>query len=143
MAELERQIEAGMAAIDTPHDSSRDNRLRGAIMDSGNGRPEGQKCTWQALVSCSHDPVTGFSPDGCCHAGPQDQMHTVCAIMTDEFRLSKKAGNDLSTPMPQFGFPGCAMVINGVVRRAGNRRVPCAPGAAYRHQHRDPAYLFA
>ena len=78
-------------------------------MDGGNGRPEGQKnVLGQALVSCSHDPVTGFFRDGCCHTGPQDQgVHTVCAIITDEFlAFSKKAGNDLSTPMPQFGFPG-------------------------------------
>ena len=78
-------------------------------MDGGNGHPEGQKnVLGQALVSCSHDPVTGFFRDGCCHTGPQDQgVHTVCAIMTDEFlAFSKKAGNDLSTPMPQFGFPG-------------------------------------
>ena len=78
-------------------------------MDGGNGRPEGQKnVLGQALVSCSHDPVTGFFRDGCCRTGPQDQgVHTVCAIMTDEFlAFSKKAGNDLSTPMPQFGFPG-------------------------------------
>ena len=78
-------------------------------MDGGSGRPEGQKnVLGQTLISCSHDPVTGFFRDGCCHTGPQDQgLHTVCAIMTDEFlAFSKKAGNDLSTPMPQFGFPG-------------------------------------
>lgn len=78
-------------------------------MDGGGGRPEGQKnVLGQTLISCSHDPVTGFFRDGCCHTGPQDQgLHTVCAIMTDEFlAFSKKAGNDLSTPMPQFGFPG-------------------------------------
>ena len=89
-------------------------------MDGGNGRPEGQKnVLGQALVRCSHDPVTGFLRDGCCHTGPQDQgMHTVCAIMTDEFlAFSKKAGNDLSTPMPQFGFPGCAMGSMVSVRR--------------------------
>ena len=78
-------------------------------MDGGSGRPEGQKnVLGQTLISCSHDPVTGFFRDGCCHTGPQDQgLHTVCAIMTDEFlAFSKKVGNDLSTPMPQFGFPG-------------------------------------
>ena len=78
-------------------------------MDGGTGRPEGQKNVFgQALVSCSHDPVTGFFRDGCCHTGPQDQgLHTVCVIMTDEFlAFSKQAGNDLSTPVPQFGFPG-------------------------------------
>ncbi len=78
-------------------------------MDGGNGRPEGQKnVLGQMLVSCSHDPVTGFFRDGCCHTGPSDQgLHTVCAIMTDDFlAFSKNSGNDLSTPMPQFGFPG-------------------------------------
>ena len=60
------------------------------------------------LTSCSHDPLTGFFRDGCCHTGPLDQgMHTVCAIVTDEFlEFSKAAGNDLSTPRPEFGFVG-------------------------------------
>ena len=78
-------------------------------MDGGNGRPEGQKnVLGQILISCSHDPVTGFFRDGCCHTGPSDQgLHTVCAIMTNNFlAFSKRSGNDLSTPMPQFGFPG-------------------------------------
>ena len=57
---------------------------------------------------CCQDPVTGFFRDGCCHTGPLDQgMHTVCAIVTDEFlEFSKAAGNDLSTPRPEFGFVG-------------------------------------
>jgi uncharacterized protein len=78
-------------------------------MDGGGGRPEGQKnVIGGPLASCSHDPITGFFRDGCCHTGPQDQgLHTVCAIMSDEFlAFSSKAGNDLSTPMPQFGFDG-------------------------------------
>lgn len=78
-------------------------------MDGSGGRSEGQKNVLGGpLTSCSHDPMTGFFRDGCCHTSPQDQgLHTVCAIMTDAFlQFSKEAGNDLSTPMPQFGFPG-------------------------------------
>ena len=60
------------------------------------------------LESCSHDPVTGFFRDGCCNTGPADAgSHTVCAVMTDEFlAYSKYLGNDLSTPRPEFRFPG-------------------------------------
>lgn len=60
------------------------------------------------LESCSSRPLTGFFRDGCCNSGPTDQgLHTVCAEMTAEFlALSKYLGNDLSTPRPEFGFPG-------------------------------------
>ena len=60
------------------------------------------------ITSCSHNPVTGFFRDGCCNTGPLDQgSHTVCAIMTSAFlKFSKAAGNDLSTPRPEFGFAG-------------------------------------
>jgi uncharacterized protein (DUF2237 family) len=60
------------------------------------------------LLPCSTGPVTGFFRDGCCNTGPEDRgLHTVCAVMTAEFlAFSKAAGNDLSTPMPQFGFAG-------------------------------------
>ena len=60
------------------------------------------------LQPCSTDPMTGFYRDGCCNTGGDDVgVHTVCAVMTDEFlEFSKSAGNDLSTPMPQYGFPG-------------------------------------
>lgn len=78
-------------------------------MDGGQGRPNGQtNVLGGILASCSHDPVTGFFRDGCCNTGPSDQgLHTVCAVMTDAFlAYSKEAGNDLSTPMPDYGFPG-------------------------------------
>ena len=78
-------------------------------MDGSHGRPQGQtNVLGGPLASCSHDPVTGFFRDGCCNTAPQDQgLHTVCAIMTDAFLVfSKDNGNDLSTPMPQFGFDG-------------------------------------
>lgn len=60
------------------------------------------------LQSCCTDPITGFFRDGYCNTNAMDQgSHTVCAIMTDEFLIfSKEAGNDLSTPRPEFGFPG-------------------------------------
>jgi len=60
------------------------------------------------LRSCSTDPMTGFFRDGCCETGPSDRgRHIVCAIMTDEFlSFSKAQGNDLSTPRPEYRFPG-------------------------------------
>jgi len=60
------------------------------------------------LQLCSADPVTGFFRNGQCDTCAQDQgSHTVCAVMTDEFlAYSKYLGNDLSTPRPEFQFPG-------------------------------------
>ena len=60
------------------------------------------------LLSCSEDPVTGFYRDGCCATGAEDVgRHTVCAVVTARFlAFSAKAGNDLSTPRPEWGFPG-------------------------------------
>ncbi|MBN2163624.1 MAG: DUF2237 domain-containing protein [Pontiellaceae bacterium] len=60
------------------------------------------------LVSCSTDPMTGFFRNGKCDTRADDQgMHTVCALMTDDFLIfSKIMGNDLSTPIPEYGFPG-------------------------------------
>ncbi|MCY7302066.1 MAG: DUF2237 domain-containing protein [Thermoleophilia bacterium] len=60
------------------------------------------------LLPCSNEPVTGFFRDGCCSTGPEDLgSHTVCAVMTAEFlTFSMETGNDLSTPRPEWGFPG-------------------------------------
>jgi uncharacterized protein (DUF2237 family) len=60
------------------------------------------------LEPCSMRPLTGFYRDGCCNTGPADAgSHTVCAVMTLEFlEFSRRAGNDLLTPRPQYGFPG-------------------------------------
>jgi uncharacterized protein (DUF2237 family) len=60
------------------------------------------------LMPCSTEPLTGFFRDGCCNTGPEDRgLHTVCVVLTAEFlAFSKSAGNDLSTPMPQYGFAG-------------------------------------
>jgi len=60
------------------------------------------------LESCSTEPMTGFYRNGCCETGADDAgVHTVCSRVTEEFLVfSKEAGNDLSTPMPQYGFVG-------------------------------------
>ena len=60
------------------------------------------------LEPCGMDPVTGFYRDGCCSTGPEDLgSHTICAVVTAEFLEHKRnIGNDLSTPMPMYGFPG-------------------------------------
>lgn len=71
------------------------------------------------LELCSAEPLTGFYRDGCCNTGADDHgVHVVCALMTDEFlEFSKAAGNDLSTPQPEVGFPGL---------NAGDRWCLCA-----------------
>ena len=60
------------------------------------------------LESCSDDPVTGFYRDGSCTIGPMDPgLHAVCAVMTAEFlEHQRSVGNDLSTPRPEWRFPG-------------------------------------
>jgi len=72
------------------------------------------------LQACSTAPVTGFFRNGCCDTSDQDVgSHTVCAVMTEGFlQFSKSRGNDLSTPLPEFGFPGL---------KAGDRWCLCAP----------------
>jgi hypothetical protein len=90
-------------------------------MDGGwGGRKSGRNVLGLPIETCSIAPLTGFFRDGCCNTGPQDRgSHTVCAVMTDDFlRYSKAAGNDLSTPMPEYGFPGL---------KAGDRWCLCAP----------------
>lgn len=62
----------------------------------------------QELGTCCTSPMTGFYRDGCCRTGPQDLgMHVVCVEVSEEFlEFSKAKGNDLSTPIPDFEFPG-------------------------------------
>ena len=71
------------------------------------------------LLPCSTEPMTGFFRDGCCATGPEDVgSHTVCTVMTEAFlQFSVQAGNDLSTPRPEWGFAGLA---------AGDRWCVCA-----------------
>lgn len=70
------------------------------------------------LAPCSETTRAGFFRNGCCDTGPEDTgMHTVCAVMTDAFLVfSRLSGNDLSTPRPEYGFPGL---------RAGDRWCLC------------------
>ena len=74
----------------------------------GEGEEAARNVLGGLLQPCSFDPATGFFRDGHCHTCAQDQgSHTVCAIMTAEFlEFSKSRGNDLSTPVPQYDFPG-------------------------------------
>jgi uncharacterized protein (DUF2237 family) len=60
------------------------------------------------LEPCGTDPMTGFYRDGCCTSGPEDVgSHTVCAVVTKDFLDHQRGvGNDLSTPRPEYGFPG-------------------------------------
>jgi uncharacterized protein len=62
----------------------------------------------EELEPCGTDPMTGFYRDGCCATGPEDLgSHTICAVMTAEFLEHQRGiGNDLSTPVPHFSFPG-------------------------------------
>ena len=78
-----------------------------------------QNVFWEPIELCCNDPVTGFYSDGHCNTGPNDLgTHTVCALMTSTFlEYSASAGNDLSTPRPEHGFPGLV---------EGNRWCLCA-----------------
>lgn len=73
----------------------------------------------EALEVCGEKPVTGFFRDGCCNTGEHDTgSHTICVRVTKEFlEFSRFRGNDLSTPRPEFGFPGL---------KAGDRWCLCA-----------------
>ena len=84
------------------------------------GRPPGRNVLGGVLQACSIAPLTGFFRDGCCNTGPEDHgSHTVCAIVTADFlRFSAERGNDLSTPRPEYGFPGL---------QPGDRWCLCAP----------------
>jgi uncharacterized protein (DUF2237 family) len=74
----------------------------------GGGRRPARNVLGGTLRACSNRPVTGFFRNGCCDTSAEDiGSHTVCAVMTAEFlAFSRAAGNDLSTPLPQYGFPG-------------------------------------
>src|SRR5215469_3306150 len=85
------------------------------------------------LEPCGTDPVTGFYRDGCCNTGPKDLgSHTICAVVTAEFLEHQRLiGNDLSTPVPQFQFPGLV---------PGDRW--CVTAANWLRAHRDGAAAF-
>ncbi len=82
----------------------------------------------EALESCSDQPLTGFFRDGCCNTSDQDVgSHTVCVKVTADFlEFSRFRGNDLSTPQPEFGFPGL---------KPGDRWCLCAARWLEAHEH--------
>jgi len=88
--------------------------------DEARHDPEALNVLGGELQPCSARPLTGFYRNACCETGAEDVgLHTVCAVMTAEFlAFSRKAGNDLSTPMPALGFPGL---------KPGDRWCLCAP----------------
>ena len=85
------------------------------------------------LESCGTDPLTGFYRDGCCRTGTQDRgSHTICAVMTDEFLEHQRLiGNDLSTPMPHYRFPGLVPGDRWCVTAANWLRAHVDGAAAY------------
>ncbi|MFM8518765.1 MAG: DUF2237 family protein [Nevskiaceae bacterium] len=86
---------------------------------SGGDSPRQLNVFSEPLATCSDAPKTGWYRSGCCETDPTDHgSHTVCAVMTAEFlEFSASRGNDLSTPRPEFGFPGL---------RPGDRWCLCA-----------------
>src|SRR5262245_34322097 len=100
------RAETAMLRDDSGHGSGRPNTPRNVLGDR--------------LEVCSINPMTGFFRDGCCDTEQEDVgSHTVCAVMTAAFlAFSKSCGNDLSTPVPEFGFRGL---------KPGDRWCLCAP----------------
>lgn len=82
----------------------------------------------EPLEGCSEEPMTGFFRDGCCNTSDEDVgSHTVCVEVTEAFlEFSRFRGNDLSTPVPEFGFPGLT---------AGDRWCLCASRWLEAQQH--------
>ena len=85
------------------------------------------------LEECGRDPLTGFFRDGCCNSGPEDVgRHTICAVVTAEFLEHQRGlGNDLSTPRPEYGFPGlvpgdrwCVTAVNWARAQNDGRAAP-------------------
>jgi len=87
---------------------------------AGGGRRPSRNVLGLPLEACSHEPMTGFFRNGCCDTSREDTgSHTVCIVSTEEFlAFSKSVGNDLSTPIPEYGFPGL---------KPGDRWCLCAP----------------
>lgn len=93
-------------------------------MGAQQGRRGAKSVLGEPLVPCSLDPLTGFYRNGCCDTGRDDHgLHIVCAQMTDEFlAFSKQRGNDLSTPVPEFDFPGLKLAISGACVHCGGKK---------------------
>ena len=92
----------------------------------------------EKLESCSEEPLTGFYRDGCCNTSDADYgQHTVCVQVSQAFlEYSRFRGNDLTTPVKEFGFPGL---------KPGDRWCLCAQRwlEAYEHDMAPKIYLAA
>lgn len=86
----------------------------------GGGRKPSRNVLGEPLEACSFEPLTGFFRNGCCDTSREDVgSHTVCIVATADFlAFSQARGNDLATPMPQYGFAGL---------QPGDRWCLCAP----------------
>ena len=105
-------------------------------------RPAATNVLGGPLATCGTDPMTGFFRDGCCRTDASDRgSHTVCAVMTAAFLdYTAARGNNLSTPQPDYGFPGlkpgdrwCLCVS----RWEEARRAGCAPAVVLDACHRN------
>jgi uncharacterized protein (DUF2237 family) len=98
----------------------RDDTGSGRGGGGGDRRAPSVNVLGERLESCSDKPVTGYFRNGCCDTATSDRgSHTVCVVLTAEFlAFSKARGNDLSTPVPEYGFPGL---------KPGDRWCLCAP----------------
>ena len=103
---------SGYVEFDMPRDGNGNG--------GGNRRAPSRNVLGERLESCSIKPMTGFFRNGCCDTSREDVgSHTVCIVATAEFlRFSKSCGNDLSTPVPEYGFAGL---------KPGDRWCLCAP----------------
>jgi uncharacterized protein len=110
------------------HASSRDDSCQG--FDATLSYVTERNVLGGDLEECGTDPMTGFYRDGCCSSGAEDLgSHTVCAVVTREFLVHQQnVGNDLSTPRPEYAFPGL---------RAGDRW--CVVAARWLQAHQDGA----
>ncbi len=90
--------------------SPRGNPVRGRRLGNTGTMPDrlDRNVLGGRLEPCGTDPLTGFHRDGCCSTGPEDLgLHTICAVVSTEFLAHQRSiGNDLSTPMPAYRFPG-------------------------------------
>ncbi|WP_197379207.1 DUF2237 family protein [Mycolicibacterium mengxianglii] len=92
------------------------------------------------LEPCGTDPMTGFYRDGCCSTGEEDiGRHTICGVVTADFLEHQRSiGNDLSTPMPKYRFPGlvpgdrwCVTAANWVRAQQEGRACPVVLAATH------------